>query len=119
MKRILFTKLTVLAILTFFAMNLSAIAGDKYQAKIKTSVSNAGGRNKIEIIVNFLKGVEDATFDDKGKGMITVEYDAEKTNADMIIHIIELMGYDAELDGEPLALSGKKPNDVERDNKSR
>ena len=107
MKQSFLTKLAALAIVAFFAMNISTFAGDSYQAKIKTDVSTAVGKNKIETIVNFLKGVEDAAFDTKDRDVLIVTFDAEKTNADMIIHVLELMGYEAELKTKPINLDDK------------
>jgi len=105
MKKYFSLKLMAIAILAFFAMNVSSFAGDNYQAKIKTKVSSAVAKNKIETITNFLKGVESAEWDAKENNILIVKYDSEKINPNFIIHVLDIMDFDAKLEEEPVNLT--------------
>lgn len=81
-----------------------AIAGDNPTViKIKTSAVCGMCKRKIEKNLAFEKGIEDVNLDIPSK-ILTVSYNAKKTNPKEIKRIINNTGYDAdEMASDPVA----------------
>jgi periplasmic mercuric ion binding protein len=87
--------LTVLAILL---LSMIATAQEKKTTdtvKIKTSAICQTCKQKIEHDLSFTKGVKKVTLDLPSQ-IVTVEFDARKTDPDGIKKAITLIGYDAD-----------------------
>lgn len=66
------------------------------EVKLKTNVANAVVKNKIETITNALKGISESDFSISEK-TLTVKYNPDEINTDMLVHVLKLVGYDTEI----------------------
>jgi cation transport ATPase len=87
------TKLIAAAIITMIVLAGSAFAGNNYEVKFKSTVTTMAGKDKVETIVNMLKGVKEATLnmDDK---VICVKYNSEEITPEMVEYTIKCIGYE-------------------------
>ncbi len=90
-------------LLTFLTINF-AFAGDNPAViKIKTSAVCGMCKRKIEKNLAFEKGIEDVNLDIPSK-ILTVTYNAKKTNPATIKKMVSNTGYDAdEVASDPVA----------------
>ena len=102
MTRLFSVKTASAAIIAAILLSVSAWSmGEKSnEMTIKTDAKDAVSRNKVETITSFLKGVQDVKFDDKIKTDLIVRFNPDQTSSDMIVHVLKLMGYNAELEGK-------------------
>lgn len=96
-------KIIKLFILFLFTIQV-AVAGDNPTViKIKTSAICGMCKRKIEKNLAFEKGIEDVNLDIPSK-ILTVTYNAKKTNPTAIKKIVNNTGYDAdEMPSDPAA----------------
>lgn len=87
------TVLIGIALLTFGA---NAQEPSSKELKLKTTIANPVVKNKIETITNSLKGVEESEFSISEK-TLTVKYNPEEINSDMLMHLLKLVGYETEI----------------------
>jgi cation transport ATPase len=87
------TKLIAAAVITMIVLAGSAFAGNNYEVKFKSSINSMAGKDKVETIVNMLKGVKEATFnmDDK---VICVKYNSDEITPEMVEYTIKCIGYE-------------------------
>ncbi len=78
-----------------FAINISFAGDNPTVIKIKTSAVCGMCKRKIEKNLAYEKGIEDVNLDIPSK-ILTVTYNAKKTNAAEIKKIINNTGYDAD-----------------------
>jgi len=80
----------------FALVAMAIVANAKTETvEIKTTAICGMCKSTIEKALAFEKGVEKATLDVKTK-IVTVQYDADKTNPDQIRQCIAKAGYDAD-----------------------
>ena len=87
------TKITTMLILAAFVFTASAFAEE---VKLLTSSHCGMCKDKIEKGLNKVDGVEKADLNLDTK-VVTVSYDAKKTNTDALIQKVEKLGYTASL----------------------
>jgi len=69
---------------------------DLKQVKLKIGVSGSVEKNKIETITNAFKGVSESEFNIPEK-TLTVKYNADEINTEMLMHLLKVVGYDSEI----------------------
>lgn len=76
-----------------------AVAQDKSslkEVKIKTIITKQDSKDKIETVVDLLKGVKESNlkFDDK---TLTVKFDPKEISSSMIVYTVNTLGFGAEI----------------------
>ncbi len=87
---------TVLIGIALFTFGANAQEPSSKELKLKTTIANPVVKNKIETITNSLKGVAESEFSISEK-TLTVKYNPEEINSDMLMHLLKMVGYDTEI----------------------
>ncbi len=84
-----------MALLTILFMTMNSFASKSEKATIKTSGVCGMCKEKIEMTLNAIPGVEKSYYN-LANAMVTVKFDASKINADALRKSISEAGYDAD-----------------------
>ncbi len=88
--------------------------GKTNEATFKTTINNASGKDKVETVVNMLKGVKEAEMNIEKKEL-KVKYDPNQINSDMIEYAVKSLGFDATvLEDKEIKDDAKKMSDSNR-----
>ena len=98
MKKFNFYQLFAVILFCAFTLSVTAFAApsNNEEVKIKVSLTTQDSKNKVELVTNVLKGVSESNYnlDDK---KLTVVYNPEEINPEMILSVIDLLGFKGEV----------------------
>ncbi|TAL69901.1 MAG: hypothetical protein EPN82_04595 [Bacteroidetes bacterium] len=86
----------MLSLAIFFSVAAAQDGGTLKEVKIKTTVTKQDSKDKIETVVDLLKGVKESALKLEDK-MLTVKFDPKEISSSMIVYTINILGYDAEI----------------------
>ncbi|MBI5325634.1 MAG: hypothetical protein HZB41_10260 [Ignavibacteriae bacterium] len=86
----------MLTLAIFFSVAMAQSSGSLKEVKIKTTVTKQDSKDKIETVVDLLKGVKETNLKIEDK-MLTVKFDPKEISSAMIVYTINTIGYDAEV----------------------
>jgi copper chaperone CopZ len=86
----------LLALAVFGTVALAQDNSSLKEVKIKTTVTKQESKDKIETVLDLLKGVKDANLKLEDK-TVTVKFDAKEISSAMIVYTINTLGYNAEV----------------------
>ena len=86
----------MLSLAIFFSVAVAQDNNTLKEVKIKTTVTKQDSKDKIETIVDLLKGVKESALKLEDK-LLTVKFDPKEISSSMIVYTINTLGYDAEV----------------------
>ncbi len=102
-----FMRFFSLALISIIVFTSNTFAVDKiYELTFKTSINNTAGKERVETVINLLKGVKETNLNLENR-TLTVEYDPDHINSDMIAYCLKSLGYDVVLVNDSEVEAGK------------
>lgn len=92
-------KLFAIGLIAIFALTINSFAAEvqkTFEVKMKTSVTTASGKEKIEIMTNMLKGVKECEMKMEDK-TFEVKYDPDQISPEMLLYAVQNLGFTADV----------------------
>lgn len=86
----------MLSLAVLFSVAVAQDSGTLKEVKIKTTVTKQDSKDKIETVVDLLKGVKETCLKLENK-TLTVKFDPKEISSTMIVYAINTIGFDAEV----------------------
>ncbi|OGU16654.1 MAG: hypothetical protein A2X61_16270 [Ignavibacteria bacterium GWB2_35_12] len=86
----------MLSFAVLFSVALAQDSGSLKEVKIKTMITKQDSKDKIETIVDLLKGVKESSLKLEDK-TLTVKFDPKEISSSMIVYTINTLGFGAEV----------------------
>ncbi len=88
--------IVLLALAVFGTAAIAQESNNLKEVKIKTSVTKQDSKDKIETVVDLLKGVHETNLNLEDK-IVKVKFNPKEISSAMIVYTINTLGYNAEV----------------------